>query len=288
MQKLTASFFILLASISYGSLGIVAKFAYEDGVSPSMLALSQMFFGLLFFAMLKPKKLRSFFTISKKTAFLLSLGGAMSALCAYFYYSCLSILSASTAIIMLFQFVWIGLVLELWHKKRAPSLVEIFSVLLCYVGTYLSVGFGDGDSNFYGLALGFLSGAAFAVYIFFSSSLCLEEESDTRAFWIILSAFTTIFALSVFKFDFAHLSAVLKWGAICGILGVLIPFYIYAVFSPQIGAAATSLIGSAELPAALILSVLLLGEKLEGVQIVGSLLVIFAVLAVFAVEAKAK
>lgn len=288
MQKLTASFFILLASISYGSLGIVAKFAYEEGVSPNMLALSQMFFGLLLFILLKPQKLSRFFSVPKKAVLLLSLGGSMSALCAFFYYDSLGILSASTAIIMLFQFVWIGLALELWHKKRVPSRVEVFSVLLCYAGTYLSVGFDAMDGKLYGLFLGFLSGAAFAVYIFFSSTLCLEEESDARAFWIIASAFVCMFLLTLFDLEFTHFTQTLKWGALCGLLGVLIPFYIYAVFSPRIGAAATSLIGSAELPAALILSVLLLGERLGALQIIGSLLVIFAIFIVFAAEAKAK
>lgn len=289
MQKLIASFFILVASISYGSLGIVAKFAYSDGVSPDMLALSQIFFGLLFFMLLKPQKLKKFFKIPLKTALLLGVGGSMSALTAYFYYESLGVLSASLAIIMLFQFVWIGLALELWREKRAPTKIEVISILLCYFGTYLSVGVGqDMDGKLYGLFLGFLSGGAFAVYIFFTSTFCLEEESDARAFWTIFSAFVSILLLSASGLDFSKIAAVLKWGAICGILGVLIPFYIYAVFSPRIGASTTSLIASAELPSALILSTLLLGEKLSVYQIIGSLSVLCAVFIVFAAEAKAK
>jgi len=212
----------------------------------------------------------------------------MSALTAFFYYRSLSILPASTAIVMLFQFVWIGLALELWHKRRAPTKIEIFSVLLCYVGTYLSVGFDGAEAKLYGLLLGFLSGAAFAVYIFFSSSFCLDEEPDARAFWIIFSAFAVIFVMGVFDLDFTHLLAIVKWGSICGLLGVFVPFYIYALFSPRIGAGATSLIGSAELPAALFLSMLMLGERLSNLQIIGSLFVIFAIFIVFLAEAKAK
>jgi drug/metabolite transporter (DMT)-like permease len=64
--------------------------------------------------------------------------------------------------------------------------------------------------------------------------------------------------------------------------------YIYAVYSPKIGAGATSLMSSAELPAALILSALILGEKLTVLQIVGFALVIFAVFIVFIFETKAK
>lgn len=286
-SKFAAAFFIFVASISYGSLGVVAKFAYAEGVLPTTLALSQMFFGTIFFSILKLGKLTSFFAIKIKNILLLSIGGAMSALTAYFYYEALHLLDASVAIIMLFQFVWIALALELWHQKRAPTKIEIFSVLLCYIGTYLGVGF-RGSSEFYGLFLGFLSGASFAVYIYFSSSKSLEEEPDARAFWIIFSAFLSLVLLSVSGAEPANMLVTVKWGAVCGALGVLVPFYIYAVFSPRIGAAATSLIGSAELPAALVLSTLFLNETLTPTQIVGASIVVLAVFTVFWVEAKAK
>lgn len=290
MNKLTAAFFILIASISYGSLGVVAKFAYTEGVTPNMLALSQMFFGLLIFCVYKIKKIGSFLKVSIKNIMLLGVGGAMSALTAFCYYRSLGTLSASIAIIMLFQFVWIGLALELWHKKRFPSKAEIVSILLCYLGTYFSVGGGSdmGMDAALGLILGFLSGAFFAVYIFFSSTYCLDEDSDARAFWIIFSAFLLSVLLSIAWVDFSGLYVILKWGALCGALGVFIPFYIYAVFSPRIGAGATSIIGSAELPAALVLSVFILGESLSFMQIIGSLLVFLAIFVVFLAEAKAK
>lgn len=290
MDKLAAAFFILIASISYGSLGVVAKFAYADGVTPNMLAVSQMFFGALIFSVYKINKLNSFLKVSKKNIMLLSVGGAMSALTAFCYYRSLEALPASVAIIMLFQFVWIGLALELWHKRRFPSKAEIFSILLCYLGTYFSVGGGSsiGLDAVFGLILGFLSGAFFAIYIFFSSTYCLDEDSDARAFWIIFSAFLISALLSVGWLDFESVYAILKWGALCGLLGVFIPFYIYAVFSPRIGAGATSIIGSAELPAALALSVLILGESLSFMQIIGSLLVFLAIFVVFLAEAKAK
>lgn len=290
MQKLAASFFILVASISYGSLGIVAKFAYGEGVAPTMLTLFQMLAGLLFFALLKPMRISGFFRLPFRSMLLLSIGGLMSALTAYFYYDSLRLLPASVAIIMLFQFVWIGLVFELLHKKRRPTKAEIASILLCYAGTYMSVG-GDIAGIRYditGLLLGFISGATFAAYIFLSSTVCLEEKSDTRAFWIIFSAFASISALTIGDLKIENIEIAVKWGALCGVLGVLLPFYIYAVYSPKIGAGATSLIGSAELPSALILSALILGEELSVLQIAGSILVIFAVFIVFISESKAK
>lgn len=285
-----AVFFLLLASISYGSLGVVAKFAYADGITPPMLTLSQMFFGALFFGLYKINKIRSFVSVGARSIAILGIGGAMSSFTAFCYYGSLQTLAASSAIIMLFQFVWIALLLELFYKKRVPSFAEIAAVIFCYIGTYLSVGVDisfEGDA-FFGLFLGFLSGAFFAFYIFISSTFCLDESEDSRAFWIMASAFASSALMAISFFEISFLIVILKWGAICGALGVLIPFYIYAKFSPKIGTAATSIIGSAELPAALFLAAFLLGETIGYWQILGSFFVFLAIFVIFLAQTKAK
>jgi drug/metabolite transporter (DMT)-like permease len=290
LQKIVASFFIFIASISYGFLSIIAKFAYEDGVNPAMLAVSQMFFGVLFFALIKFKHIPTFFKIDKKSLSILFLGGTMSALTALFYYTALKSLSASLGIILLFQFVWIGVVLELIFEKRKPNLHEIFSVLLCYMGTYLSVAVGTEFSmlSIGGVILGFLAAAAFAGYIFITSAFCLAYDANTRAFWTIAFAFLSTLALGIFFMDFDYGFAVFGWGAACGFFGVALPFYLYAVFANKIGSAATSIIGSVELPTVLVLSAIFLNEKLSVYGIIGSSLVILAAVAVFLGATKAK
>lgn len=289
MQKITASFFILLASVSYGFLSIFAKLAYDEGVEPLMLSISQMFFGALFFTVLKIHKLGSFFRIDKKSLLLLFLIGSLSALTALFYYASLSLVSASVGIILLFQFVWIGMVLELIKQKRLPNLREIFSILLCYLGTYLSIGVGADFMaiSFGGLILGLAAAFAFAGYIYTTSVFCLSHGADIKTFWTILFAF---FSISVFwLFSDANFNIqTLKWGAICGIFGVVLPFYLYARFAKEIGSAATSIIGSAELPSVLIFSVLFLNEHLSFYSVFGLILVLSAVGIVFMGAAKAK
>lgn len=289
MQKITASFFILLASVSYGFLSIFAKLAYDEGVKPLTLSIAQMFFGALFFAIFNIRKIPTFFKIDKKSLSLLFLMGSLSALTAIFYYSSLNLVSAPVGIILLFQFVWVGTVFELIKQKRLPNLHEIFSILLCYIGTYLSIGVGAdfGTLSLSGLILGFAAAFAFAGYIFTTSVFCLAYGADTRTFWTILSAFLSI-ALFWLFFNPSLTVHAFKWGALCGLAGVALPFYLYARFASEIGSAATSMIGSAELPTVLVLSVIFLNEKLNFYSIFGSALVLFAVGIVFVGAAKAK
>lgn len=286
-QKLSAYGFILLASISYGSLGVVAKLAYADGVGSGALPIFQMFFGFLFFSALNIKNLKHFFAIPKKNILTLSVAGFLSGLTAYLYYASLAHLAASTAVILLFQFVWIGVALEAVYARRLPSIYEIIAILLCYIGTYFGVGGIGGELHTLSVIEGFLSGAAFAGYIFISSVACTDESSEGRTFWIIFSAFaaTLLFSFGgVFETD---ILATIGWGAVCGVLGVLIPFYIYSAYAPKIGSAATSLVGSTELPSALVISWIVLGEKLDLLQIFGAFIVMGAVAVIF-VSAKAK
>jgi drug/metabolite transporter (DMT)-like permease len=289
LQKTVASLFILLASVSYGFLSVFAKLAYDEGVEPFMLSVAQMFFGALFFTFLNVRKLPSFFKIDKKSLLLLLLIGSLSAFTALFYYSSLNLLPASIGIILLFQFVWLGMVFELIKQKRLPNLREIFSTLLCYIGTYFSIGVGAdfGSLSLVGLVLGFAAAVAFAGYIFTTSVFCLSYGADVRTFWTIWFAFLSVALFWIF-FDAQLNFQTLKWGTLCGLVGVVLPFYLYARFASEIGSAATSMIGSAELPSVLLLSVLFLNEKLDIYGVLGSILVLFAVAVVFLGAAKAK
>lgn len=286
-QKLSAYGFILLASISYGSLGVVAKLAYADGVGSGALPIFQMFFGFLFFSALNIKNIKHFFLIPKKNILTLSVAGFLSGLTAYLYYASLAHLTASTAVILLFQFVWIGVALEAVYARRLPSIYEIIAILLCYIGTYFGVGGISGELHTLSVIEGFLSGAAFAGYIFISSFACTDESSEGRTFWIIFSAFATTLLFSFDGIFETDILATIGWGSVCGVLGVLIPFYIYSAYAPKIGSAATSLVGSTELPSALVISWIVLGEKLDLLQIFGAFIVMGAVAVIF-VSAKAK
>lgn len=286
-EQFSAYGFILLASICYGSLGVAAKLAYADGVGHSALPVFQMFFGFLFFAILNIKNIGSFFSVSQKKILQLSLAGFLSGLTAYLYYSSLSNLTASTAVILLFQFVWIGVALEAIYERRWLSRYEVAAILLCYAGTYLGVGGVGGELHIRSVIEGFLSGAAFAGYIFISSFVCTDESSETRTFWIIFSAFIATLAFSFGGIFETAVYPTIFWGSLCGVLGVLIPFYIYSAYSPKIGSAATSLVGSTELPAALVISWAFLGEELDGLQVLGAVIVMSGVALIF-VAAKAK
>jgi len=286
--KVAATLFIFLAAVSYGSLGVFAKFAYLDGVSPLSLAFWQGAFGLIFFVLLNIKKLISFVKISFRDLLYLSAGGFFAAATAIFYYDALSLLPVNTAIIMLFQFVWIGVAMESAANKKLPSVYHLVAILLCYAGTILSVGLdGVEGGRLEGLLVGFLSGVSFAFYIFISSTAAPALEALNRTFWVILSSFVTISVFVVLGAEGTHIGMPnLGWGAICGVIGVVIPFFIYAAYTPIVGAAVASLVASAELPAAILLSAVFLSEPIGIMQIIGSLLVLFAIFAVFLGEEK--
>lgn len=72
-------------------------------------------------------------------------GGALSGLTGVFYYQSLQELPASYAIILLFQFTWIGLLVDWVWRKRRPGIWR-WTALVCILGgTALAAGLKDGQ-----------------------------------------------------------------------------------------------------------------------------------------------
>ena len=61
------------------------------------------------------------------------------------YGQSLNYLPASLAVVMLFQFTWIGLFMDCIIKKRLPSRIELISLAFLFAGTILAAGIIDVD-----------------------------------------------------------------------------------------------------------------------------------------------
>ncbi len=58
----------------------------------------------------------------------------------------MSLLSISMALTLLFQFTWIGIVIQVILTRRAPSLPEIAAAAIIWIGTFFASGLSAMDS----------------------------------------------------------------------------------------------------------------------------------------------
>ena len=118
MHKGFYAFIVFSAGACYGILSTFVKTAYAAGLTLTDVSGMQCLFGMLFLwlsAILTVRRIPSFFQILS----LASIGIPM-ALTTIFYYHSLESLSASLAVVFLFQSIWMGTAAESLIFKKLP------------------------------------------------------------------------------------------------------------------------------------------------------------------------
>jgi drug/metabolite transporter (DMT)-like permease len=280
MESLKYSLIVFIGACSYGVLSTFVKLAYRDGFTVGEVIGSQYFFGwcILLVCTLIFSRIR----LSAKKWITLVLVGTTTSLTGIFYGLSLETLPASVAVVLLFQFTWIGVLIESLVAHSLPGREKVFSVLLLFLGTFLAGGFVRIHEESYtvqGICYGLLAAFAFALFILVSGKTATDIPSLNRSFFMITGALFLL--LLVYSPSFLYSSALShglwKYGLVLSVFGILIPVFCYAIGAPKIGSGLSSILGSAELPSALLMSVFVLQEHVSFAQWVGIGLILMGI-----------
>ncbi|EMA6343619.1 DMT family transporter [Bacillus cytotoxicus] len=263
------SLFVLLGACSYGVLAIFVKFAYAEGFSLGEVIGSQYLFGWLI--LLSITLLFARHRVPLKQMFILFIAGTSASFTGIFYYASLQTVPASIAIILLFQFVWVGIIIEAIATKTLPSREKVISVIFLLAGTFLSSGLVEksvGDFDMTGILLGLLSAVAFATYIFVSGKVAVEVPSLPRGVLLMAGALTLVMIVfpPTFLFNGAISQGLWKYGLGLGTFSIVIPSIAFTIGIPKIGSGLATILGAAELPVTTIMSVFVLKEAVLASQ----------------------
>ena len=151
---------VFLGGCSYGILSTIVKIAYAAGLTPVEVCGGQVFFGmlLLWMAALRHRG----FPLSVRRALTLICCGLPIGLTTMFYYTALQTVTASFAIILLFQFVWVSTAIDCVFSRRLPDRQKVAAIAILLPGSVLAAGL-VGSSDSISLTSGVLWGLASAV-----------------------------------------------------------------------------------------------------------------------------
>ena len=119
---------VFLGGCSYGILSTIVKIAYAAGLTPAEVCGGQVFFGmlLLWMAALRHRG----FPLNGRRALTLICCGMPIGLTTMFYYTALQTVTASFAIILLFQFVWVSTAIDCVFSRRLPDRQKIAAIAI--------------------------------------------------------------------------------------------------------------------------------------------------------------
>ena len=281
---------VFLGGCSFGPSSSVIKMAYEAGFAANDVVMSQYLFGWMMMAVLAGglfaasaarKKAAAPKLPKAKNVIGIGAVGISIALVSTCYIFALQTVPAHIAVILLFQYTWMDIILEALYTRKLPHISIVTSALILVAGTLLAAGVGAGAEHLDPIGILFGIGSAFfyAIYIFLLGKVDVEVHPITRSFCIL--SFALLFLICIFTPAY-FTSGVLadglwKYGILIGILGCAIPSFFFAIGTPKISTGAATILSSSELPAGIICSVIILSEAVTPLQWAGVVLLFFGI-----------
>ncbi|PYY26442.1 EamA family transporter [Paenibacillus illinoisensis] len=290
---------VLAGAMSYGILSTIVVLAYGEGYQLGEVVGSQLVTGfilswlLALYTKFKTKRrsqtsktaeaaTRVFTRLTWKQRLLLMAAGTPTVITGLVYYQSLRYIPASLAIILLFQFTWISVLIQAVSKRQRPDKVTFLTLIILFGGTLLAAGFleqGLSEFNGLGIALGLMAAVSYSLFVLFSGKAVPSAHPAFRSAWMVTGGLILLCILfpPTFLFNGLIWSQLLVFGLLLGFFGAFIPPVLFAIGVPHIGGDMAGILGAVELPVAVLLSSIVLHEHVSGLQWFGVIIVLIGV-----------
>lgn len=279
----TGVFFILMAGVCFGSLGIFAKLFIKTGVDVGVVLSIRFLFasfllGITFLG-LKITKGINFFKVSKHQFIVCCLLGILGyAVFSSFYFISFRYLSVGIGAMLLFTFpvfVFIGSVLFLKHPfdKRVGG-----ALLIALLGMFLLLRDEFEIKNALGVYAALGAAVTYAAYVMLSDKFQKKIHPLTSSFYVMLSAgilLSSIHHPTMENFmgpEFSHLKLFLG----LSVIGTIAPLSLFLAGLQKIPGPQASILVMIEPITATILAFLFFSEVMSVSQLAGIALVVLA------------
>lgn len=278
------SILITLGACCYGMLGTFVKMAYAAGFNTAEVTISQFslgFLGLLVLTLFsRPVQAPSSKATAKSLLRLVCAGSSLG-LTSIFYYLSVKYIPVSVAIVLLAQSVWMGVLLEVMLQKKLPGVGKIIPVLVIMTGTVLATNVLNeaGTLQWQGVVCGLLGAVCYTATMFSTNHLDVHLPPLQRSVLMILGGLIVI--LLVFHQAVnAHFSGriFISWGPVVALFGTILPPLLFTRGMPLAGMGLGAILASIEIPVAVVMANILLGERVLAGQWLGVALILGAVI----------
>ncbi|MFS0821153.1 EamA family transporter [Bacillus sp. 1P02SD] len=274
--------FVLLGAGCFGFTPIFAKLGFSYGYSLGQINIVQMIISSFLLWSITLIKRPSFKGLNKKNVPQIMITGCFIGLTSIFYYGSMQYLPASLAIILMFQFVWIGIILEWIFSKIKPAPITILSIVLILIGVFFASNIVNGNIQglpFKGILFGILSAFTYAGFIFFSGKVAVDVDPLTRT--SLMATGSTILILVLFMREIPSVlpleTDLLTVTVGVSLFGAVLPPLFFAVGSPLVPGGIANILTSIELPIAILSASLILSETVTGLQWLGTIIILAAI-----------
>ena len=271
---------VILSGAIFGSMPLMAKVVYETGGNSASLTFYRFLLILPFLYLLIKQDKNETLKITKeelkKILLVSTLGYGATPLLLYSSYNYIPSGMATTIHFIYPVFVILGCIL---FFKEKTNTIKIIAVLLCIFGVFMFYD-GDGDVNVTGIILSFASSVTFAFYAVYIDKSGLKKINTIKlTFYLCLIASIMMFIFSIATNTFTIDIKPIGWLiTIVLSLSVGLGTSLFQFGIKTVGPQSTSILSTFEPITSVIIGVLILNESFGIKTIIGSGLILIAVI----------
>ncbi|WP_102399256.1 DMT family transporter [Haloimpatiens massiliensis] len=271
----------IISAVLFGSAGLFVKYAHSTGLeSVSLLTIQYIFAIIIMFSLIMIKNNREV-KVNKRTLINLAIMGVVgNTFMTVFYYKAFEYLPVPLVTILLYTYPIMVFFYSTIFKKEKVTLKKSLAVALAFFGCILTLELLSGEIQYSikGITYGILCAIFYAFMNIFTESK-LENVPP-----LTINAYSTLFSLialliykpltysTVGSLSVKGISSIIILAVFCEVIPLTL---LYAAIS-YIGALKVSIIANLEVPSAVFIAFLFLGETVSITQAVGIVLVIVA------------
>ncbi len=269
---------ILCAGVCFGFLGIFGRAAYAQGISPlELLGLRFLTSGLILFLGLILIYGRQKIKLTwRNFSICIVLGVFGYALFSSFYFFAIQGLSVSLAVLLLYTFpIWVALGARLFLGERIPK-SRIFTIPLAMLGIIFLLWGDFSIANYFSFAFGLGAAIFYAIYILISSRQLAKIDPLVSVVYIQISAGAILCLLGFHSLQRAFFVYKNIWYLILA-MAIICSIAAMSLFQSglqKLQSWEAAILSTSEPITGISLAIILLGEKLSMIQVVGTILVI--------------
>jgi drug/metabolite transporter (DMT)-like permease len=273
---------VVVSAISFGTLSIFAKLAYNAGLGTEQLLAFRFVLAALGMWVLALAVGQNPFRLKRRQVLgLVGLGGICYVAQALTYFIALRTLPVSLCVLIVYIYPSLVVIAGWLFLRRRISRGHVIALVASFAGVILLVG-GAQFQVGVGLIFAFAAPLMYTAFILISEGV-MEGLPPVAASAAMMSA--TAVVLSVVAFFAGQLvlpASPRAWAISVGIAVVptMIAISLFLAGLPRVGAARASLISTLELVVTVSLAIALLGDRFTALEAVGGLLVLGAVVVV--------
>lgn len=282
MSKLYGTLCVVISSIGFGLMPVIAKLAYEAGGNTYNVLFYRFLFAFIMLGIFNVATKKPIKITKEQIKFIVIIG-----LIGYYLTSLTLFLSynyVSAGVATTIHFIYPALVTIaayfLYKEKITP--IKALALILSFIGVFMIIGItGEVSLDIRGIILALLSAVVFAIYVLGVANPVLEGINSTvLIFYVSIISWlgNGITQLVTGKLSLVMPAQAVIRVALLALISTVIPLVTFAIGIQIVGPGTASILSTLEPVTSLVVGYLLLNEAVTGQMVIGAILIIAAVI----------